>query len=131
MTQAEVIAHEERIASGRRHKAVSSFAPFAPAETKESDIHNAIIAHCKLKRWIYFHGSTAHRAMRTLGEADFTILADNGRVFFIEAKTKTGKLSPEQLAIKVWAESLGHQIHTIRSMPEFLELVNSTEWKKE
>jgi hypothetical protein len=64
----------------------------------------------------------AHKARRTVGECDFTILASKGRVFFIEAKTKTGKLSPEQLGIILWAGNLGHVIHTVRSFQQFIEI---------
>lgn len=92
-------------------------------ESKESDLHNKIIEACKARGWIYFHGSMVVKSSRTIGEPDFTILADKGRVFFVECKTKTGKLSPEQLGIKMWAEKLGHTIHVVRSMEEFLEAV--------
>lgn len=88
----------------------------------ESALHDAIISHCKLKGWIYFHGSMAHRTFRVIGEPDFTILADGGRVLFVECKNAKGKLSPQQLGLKVWAEKLGHTIHTVRSMEEFLSL---------
>jgi len=89
----------------------------------ESVLHNAIIEHCKMVGWIYFHGSMAHKAMRTVGEPDFTILANRGRVFFVECKTKIGKLSMEQLGLKQWAERLGHTIHVCRSAQEFFEIV--------
>lgn len=93
------------------------------AVTDEERLHNDIIKFCRDSGWIYFHGSMAHKTLRTVGEPDFTILANNARVFFIECKTKTGKLSPEQLALKLWAEKLGHTIHTVRSMSEFKEIV--------
>jgi hypothetical protein len=99
-------------------------APVAGGATIESDLHADIIELCKSKGWIYFHGSMAHRAMRTLGEPDFTILADGGRVFFVEAKTKTGKLSVEQAGLQMWAERLGHTIYVVRSLPEFLSMVS-------
>lgn len=89
---------------------------------READLHSEIIAHCKSKGWIYFHGSMAHKAMRTVGEPDFTILADNGRVFFVEAKTKDGKLTAEQLGLKMWAEKLGHMVWTVRSMEMFRDI---------
>lgn len=95
------------------------------ATENESALHNSIIAFCKHRLWIYFHGSMVSRTARTIGEPDFTILADKGRVFFIECKTKIGKLTPEQLGIKMWAERLGHQIHVVRSVDEFLRLVNA------
>lgn len=96
------------------------------AVTVEKDLHYDIIEECKRRGWIYFHGSLAHKAMRTVGEPDFTILADKGRVFFVEAKTRQGKLSTEQLGLKMWAGKLGHQIQTVYSMEEFLSLLSST-----
>lgn len=89
----------------------------------ESTLHSEIIQLCKNRGWIYFHGSMAHRAMRTIGEPDFTILADKGRVFFFEAKSKSGKLSSQQLALKVWAEKLGHTIHTISTFRQFIQII--------
>lgn len=89
----------------------------------EADLHEAIIKECKHQGWIYFHGSMAHRAMRTLGEPDFIVLARGGKVFFIEAKSASGKLSVEQQGIIRWAETLGHKIHVVRTLAEFLEIV--------
>jgi len=60
---------------------------------------------------------------RTLGEPDFVIIADNGRVFFIECKTRVGKLSPAQLAMKHHAEMLGTIIHMVRTMDEFRQVI--------
>lgn len=97
-------------------------------EGKESDLHDKIAEFCKQNGWICLHGSMAHRAMRTLGEPDFTILADSGRVFFIEAKSKTGKLRPEQLGMRLMAEKLGHTIHVVRSMDEFERVVGTIVW---
>ena len=68
------------------------------------------------------HGSMAERTCRTLGEPDFVILADGGRVLFVECKTKTGKLSPAQAALKFHAEKLGHTVHVVRSLEQFLEV---------
>lgn len=92
-------------------------------EINEATLHDRIISDCKARRWIYFHGSMAHKAMRTLGEPDFTVLADKGRVFFLEIKSRSGKLSAEQLALKCWAEMLGHPIHTIKTYAEYLGIV--------
>lgn len=93
--------------------------------SKESDLHDQIISFCKSKGWIYFHGSMAHKTHRCSGEPDFQILADGGRVFLIECKTKIGKLSPEQAGLKIWAERLGHTIHVVRSLEEFLEVIKT------
>lgn len=94
------------------------------AVLKESDLHDEIVDECKRLGWLAFHGSMAHRAMRTIGEPDFTILADRGRVFFIEAKSKTGKLRPEQIGLAMMAEKLGHKITVVRTLKDFLTAVN-------
>lgn len=88
----------------------------------ESELHNKIIKHCRDNGWIYFHGSMATRTHRTVGEADFCCLLPNGVVLFIECKSATGKLTPQQLALKVWMEKLGHTLHVIRSYSGFIEL---------
>lgn len=117
MTQAEYLAYEARMMA-RRNPAPES----EDAEPVERDLHSKIKAECRARGWICFTGSMAHRALRTLGECDFTILADQGRVFFVEAKSKTGKLRPEQAALQAWAKKLGHEIAVCRSLEQFLQL---------
>ena len=91
---------------------------------REKDLHADILEHCKLKRWVVFHGSMAHRAMRTpLGEPDFCIAMPAGRVIWIEAKTKSGKLSQDQVVVHHCLKGLGHAVVVVRSMAEFLEAV--------
>lgn len=120
MTMQEYLAYEARQAM-KWPKVVTP----ETTETVESDLHSKIREECRSRGWICLTGSMAHRAMRTIGEPDFTVLADNGRVFFIEAKSKTGKLRPEQAAIAAWAKKLGHTIHVVRSMEEFLEITKT------
>lgn len=94
------------------------------AVTHEADLHNDILAECRRRGWIPFHGSMAHSTFRTPGEPDFVILADGGRLLLVECKTKTGKLSADQQAIAAWARKLGFQIHIVRSFAAFLTLAN-------
>ena len=90
---------------------------------RERDLHEEIFDECQRRGWIALHGSMAERTCRTLGEPDFTILADGGRVLFVECKTRSGKLSPAQAALKFHAEKLGHTIHVVRSLENFLKLL--------
>jgi Holliday junction resolvase-like predicted endonuclease len=90
---------------------------------RESKLHGEIYDECRRRGWIALHGSMAERTCRTLGEPDFVILADGGRVLFVECKSRTGKLSPAQTALKFHAEKLGHTVHVVRSMEEFLKLL--------
>jgi hypothetical protein len=86
----------------------------------ERELHEEIFDECRRRGWIALHGSMAERTCRTLGEPDFTILADRGRVFFVECKSRIGKLSPAQAALKHHAEKLGHRVNVVRSFGEFL-----------
>ena len=92
-------------------------------EEREASLHEAIFDECRRRGWIALHGSMAERTCRTLGEPDFVILASGGRVIFVECKSRTGKLSPAQVALKFQAEKLGHTVHVVRSFKEFLELI--------
>lgn len=90
---------------------------------REASLHEEIFDECRRRGWIALHGSMAERTCRTLGEPDFVILAGAGRVLFVECKTRTGKLSPAQVALKHHAETLGHTVHVVRSLDDFLNLL--------
>lgn len=90
---------------------------------RESDLHEAIFDACRRRGWIALHGSMAERTCRTLGEPDFVILGDGGRVLFVECKSRNGKLSPAQAALKFHAEKLGHTVHVVRSLEDFFKLL--------
>lgn len=96
------------------------------AANDERELHNEILEHCKLNGFLAFHGSMAHRTFRTAGECDFHLLLPGGLVLFIECKTKNGKLSTDQLGVKMWMEKLGHTYHVVRSYSEFVALVEAT-----
>ena len=90
---------------------------------READLHEEIFSECRRRGWIALHGSMAERTHRTAGEPDFIIMADGGRVLFVECKSRNGKLSPAQHALKHHAEKLGHTMHVVRSREEFLQLL--------
>jgi hypothetical protein len=116
----------EALQAAQRRKLTGKLdSPPAEGCDNESKLHAEIINECKLRGWIVFHGSMAHATFRTPGEPDFILLAANPpRTFLIEAKTRTGKLSPDQQAIHHWAARLGHKIHVVRSLSEFLEVIS-------
>lgn len=125
MTQAEVNAYEaRRTRSSTTPGQIGAFNGSGfDAVTDESAFHNEIVAYCNGRGWICFHGSMAHASRRSIGEPDCTIVTDGGRVYFVELKTKTGKLSPEQASTIAWLTKLGANCAVVRSMGEFLELV--------
>lgn len=115
-TERDVFEHEARVNPKRE------IVP-CQGEAAEADLHAKIFDECRRRGWIALHGSMSERSHRTLGEWDFSVLADNGRVFFVEAKTRNGKFRPEQQALHAWANKLGHVVHTVRSIEEFLNLI--------
>jgi hypothetical protein len=95
----------------------------AKAVEDESELHRDVLAYCRQKGWICIHASMVHKTHATIGAPDCTIVADRGRIFLVELKAKTGKLSAEQNALKFWAEQLGTTIHVVRSMEQFLKVI--------
>lgn len=96
------------------------------AVERESDLHDQIFSECRKRQWIAFHGSMAERTHRTEGEPDFLILCPGGKQLLVEAKSRKGKLSPAQQAIKHHAGMLGHTVHVVRSFEEFIQIADST-----
>lgn len=94
------------------------------AVEREGDLHNDIIEDCSAKGWGYLHGAMCRPTHRTEGEPDFVILADRGRVFFIECKSRTGKLSREQQNFIAQSARNQHSIHVVRSMEEYRKVVD-------
>lgn len=101
-----------------------------PAVEKESDLHNDILDECRKRGWIALHGSMAHLTHRNEGEPDFIVLAENPDVYLIEAKSKTGKLSPAQQAFAAHAKKLGWTVEVVRSMEAFLDTITKTKTEK-
>jgi len=100
----------------------SKLRPAAGAVECESDLHDQIIDECDRRGWQYLHGAMSKRTHRTLGEPDFTVLASNGRVIFLECKSKTGKLSPDQAAFKAQASHNGHFVWMVRSISDVIPI---------
>lgn len=114
--------YEAILARQRHQRAADGLAAAEAGCDNERDLHDRILAECRRRQWIVFHGSMGIATHRTPGEPDFIILAP-GRVLLIECKTRTGKLTPEQEGLIRWAARLGHHIHVIRSFDQFLQLI--------
>ena len=115
---ADAEMHNQRVAGNRVDVALVGNAP-----KREADLHAQIFDECRRRGWIALHGSMAERTCRTLGEPDFVLICDNGRVLFVEAKTAKGKLSLAQQAMIAHAAKLGTTIHVVRSMEEFFKIL--------
>ena len=121
-TEFQILQMRLAAAAGKKHVVQPSI---YDEVDDESELHCQVIDYCKSKGWVIFHGSMAHKTKRTPGEPDATILADNGRVFFIEMKRKNGKESPAQIGIRLQAEKLGTTIHVVKSIEQFIDIVTT------
>jgi len=95
---------------------------------RELDLHDQIIGHCQAQfpRWKYIRARPDQPSGIAVGAQDFTIFMPN-RVLCIECKRPGSKLDSDQLAWRKEMEMLGHQVHTIYSMEEFLNLTRPIE----
>ena len=123
MTSAEYEAYLNKLSARRTDNPMTVCA--GELAEDESKLHQDIKTWCRQQfpPWLVFSGSMAHKTKRTLGEPDLEIWASGGRTLHIELKTKTGKLSLDQLGVQHQAAALGHTLHVVRSMKEFLALV--------
>ena len=119
MTQADVDAYQMR-QSVRKSPDVGAGEAF---DGPEDALHAKIEKELLNRRWLYFHGSMAHRTKRTAGEPDFQIFGSKGRFWLIECKSRTGKRSAAQLGVALLAEMNGHCVHVVRSYADFLKLI--------
>lgn len=97
------------------------------AVERECDLHDDIIAFCKAQhpKWMFIHARMDQRSTIPVGAADFVIFMPGGKILILECKTKTGKCTPEQAGWALQLQMLGHEVHIVRSLEEFLRL----EWK--
>ena len=113
----------------RKHGCHMSLAPAEkPADDAvpaggEKALHIQIERELIRKRWLYIHSRMDMKTTTQKGVPDFQIYPPGAPAFFIEAKTRVGKLSPEQVAFKFVADLSGHTVHVCRSMREVKETI--------
>ncbi len=91
----------------------------------ESDLHRSILAECKARGWIALHGDMRRKTHRTPGEPDFVILAEKEKTILIECKSENGTVTPAQLEMVYRAARLGHRIRIVRSVREFVAVIEA------
>jgi hypothetical protein len=134
-TSAWLAAHEARTMKTPKQSAM------VDGCRRESELHEQIFAECRRRGWIALHGAMSERTHRTAGEPDFILMGQRDlakdptyagkvespwmvpAVYFIECKTRIGKLSTDQAAMAAHAAKLGHTIHVVRSFEEFLKII--------
>lgn len=121
MTVTEYQMHLTRERASRGHSQPATV--FSATVERESELHQQIKAECNRRGWLCFSGAMHKRTWRTNGEPDFVIARDGSTVLWMEAKTRTGQLSEDQINVRDKMATLGHTVHVVRSFREFLEIV--------
>lgn len=103
--------------------AVHRTQPVGVESGKEHELHEDIRKECIARGWIPLHSRMDMPCGRIKGEPDFIILATFPTAYLVECKTRTGKLSPDQVAFAHWAQRLGWTVHVVRSLKEFQEVI--------
>lgn len=98
---------------------------------QEMKLHEDIMSYCMAKspRWMFIRARSDKRSGIAIGANDMTIFMGDGKVLCVECKSKTGKLTKEQL---IWREEmrlLGHTVHEVRSMEDFFKAVKEEQAK--
>jgi len=119
-TRTDVIAHQT--------KSVGKHAPLAQPVERERGLHEAILDHCAAQwpRWKVIHARMDKRSTIQVGAQDLTIFMPGGNVLCIECKARREKLTPEQLAWATEMSMLGHSVHVVWSMEDFLAILKSS-----
>jgi hypothetical protein len=91
----------------------------APLEKK---IHQDIIAHCNAQwpRWKFVHSRMDKPTRNQCGVPDFVIALPGARTLYIEAKRPGEKISPAQRDWHAEMTTLGHTVHVVHTLQEFL-----------
>ncbi len=93
------------------------------AAAREVDLHDEILAFCRARRWPVVHSRMDVPQTAGVGTPDFVVALPAGRVVWVEAKAKAGKLRPEQQAWLTALRTNGHAAEVVRSFQEFIQVV--------
>jgi hypothetical protein len=116
---------EMAIANQMKHAPKRAEPELSQAEKREMDLHEKIIKHCmdQWPRWKFLRARSDQKSTIQKGASDFTIFMPGGRTLCLECKSKGGKLSQDQLIWRHEMGLLGHPVHEVRSMDDFVKLL--------
>lgn len=135
MSQSDYVAHELKVSQGKGRRARLAgehiagakhhgIGPMSERETGKGGLHEQIMRHCDSQwpRWKYLHSRTDQKSTVAVGSHDFTVFLPGSKHLCIECKSKSGKLSSYQLGWAHEMRTLGHEVHVVYSLDQFLEL---------
>jgi VRR-NUC domain len=118
-TQADLIAMEARLARGR--KPVET--PEAGGCDRESKLHEQTVQELRRRRVYFVHSRMDRPSTNNVGTPDFIVAMPNGKTLWLELKTATGKLSPEQQTAQHLLKTACHEHHIVRSYKQLLDVL--------
>lgn len=95
----------------------------------EATLQKKIVAHAKGKGWpcLSFRQSKKARGYLEPGWPDLTLCLPEGRVIFIELKSKTGVWGGKQRLIFNMLRHLEHEIYIVKSFKRYMEIIGKEE----
>jgi hypothetical protein len=124
-TEEELIAYQERQS---RHKGgipidVNNIVPeIEPDPGPEHNLQDRIEGYCRDHAIPFFHDRS--RRMNTPGFPDLIIALPGGKTLWLELKSKTGRLDPDQKKWRLMLLRLNHEWYQVKSFRSFLRIVN-------
>lgn len=95
----------------------------------EKELHREIMDYCNAQwpRWKYVHSRMDRATTRDqTGVSDFVIALSQCRTLYVEAKRPGEKVSPAQRDWHAEMARLGHTVHVVHDLCEFLLAVEAT-----
>jgi hypothetical protein len=119
----------DRLGMGKRPPESQSVDPVGDGE--ELGLHAEIMKYCNAQwpPWVFIHTDPKRKSRATPGAPDFVIYSCYG-ILSVECKDRTGKRSPEQTQFAYVASLSGHEIPIVRSMQDFLNVIEKAKTKK-
>lgn len=98
---------------------------------QESDLSYDINEYCDSQwpKWKVVEARRDKRSTIAIGSHDKTVYMPHTKVLCLELKSKTGKLTKEQLAWREEMRLLGFKVHEVRSMEDFFRAVKEEQAK--
>lgn len=115
--------YQEMLARTERARFESAAPAAGESPELESHLHEQILEYCRGRGHAVVHSRMDKKTTTDLGVPDF-IISTPGRVFFIEAKRKCRKATPQQLAFLAQVRKDGHPCGVVYNYEEFLNLIN-------
>lgn len=126
-SQQDYISMQMRLQRALKGKPTPMPTDAAQRETGKGGLHEQILKWCDAQwpKWKVIAARTDMRSTIALGAHDMTIFGPYPLCICVELKSKTGKLSEDQISWGAQMRALGWAVHVVRSLSEFEALTKT------